>query len=305
MQAGRMGVQQPGEALPGVVRVRAIHRPADGGDVPQAGSTRAWLALQAILRPPHFAVDAGAAGDGQSQIDHVTDPGRGCLIAHLENIGQALVPEQCPLGVVLPPFVQRLVLGPDPGGGDLRDGIDRFRTAAGHRVDVDEGWTVVGKRSHGRDPFSKDGASVPVELPVQPGTTCRCGHPCTEQDFSDGERGAEPVERGQRVAGGKRLQADDAVVTQPVERGGDSGVVDLTGAGFAPAGDIGDLDLADQRQGPLDQLDQVSLADLRVVQVEIHSEMGIVDRLDQRQGVRGLGERGSAGGRRRCSGSPG
>jgi hypothetical protein len=89
--------------------------------------------------------------------------------------------------------------------------------------------------------------------------------------LNDGEGGAEPLEGLDRVAGGPGLQADDAGVAEPVEGGRDRGVVDLTGSRLAAAGDVGDLDLADQRQRALHELDQVSLADLGVVEVEVQS----------------------------------
>src|SRR4051812_6865018 len=97
----------------------------------------------------------------------------------------------------------------------------------------------------------------------------------------DGKCGAEPLERSQRIAGRKGFEPHDAVIAEPVECGCDSGVVDLTGARFAPAGDVRDLDLADEWQRPLDQFDQVPFADLRVVEVQIHSQVWIVNRFDQ------------------------
>jgi hypothetical protein len=81
------------------------------------------------------------------------------------------------------------------------------------------------------------------------------------------------------------------VVAELVEGPGDGRVVDLAGAGLAAAGDVGDLDLADDRPGPAEQLDQVPLADLGVVQVEHHPQPRPIDGLDQGEGVGGAGER--------------
>jgi hypothetical protein len=92
------------------------------------------------------------------------------------------------------------------------------------------------------------------------------------------------------AAGGPGLQADGAAVAQASQRGGDRGIVDLAGARFAAAGDVGDLDLPDQRQCPAHQLDQVALADLGVVQVQVQPQPRPADGPDQGQGVGGAGE---------------
>ena len=63
--------------------------------------------------------------------------------------------------------------------------------------------------------------------------------------------------------------------------------------GSQPPWDVGDLDLAHHREGPLDEFDQVALPDLRMVEVEIHAQVRIVDVLDQRQGIGSAGERGA------------
>jgi len=42
------------------------------------------------------------------------------------------------------------------------------------------------------------------------------------------------------------------------------------------------------RQGALDELDGATLADLRVVQVQVESQVRVVDGLDEREGVRAL-----------------
>src|SRR5436190_20120694 len=86
-----------------------------------------------------------------------------------------------------------------------------------------------------------------------------------------GEGGAEPFEGLDRIAGGPGLEADDAGVAEPVEGGRDRGIVDLPGSRLAAAGNVGDLDLADQRQRALHELDQVPLADPGVVEVEVQS----------------------------------
>jgi hypothetical protein len=72
------------------------------------------------------------------------------------------------------------------------------------------------------------------------------------------ERGAEAFQRFLRVAGGPSFEADDALVAEPAEGGGDGGVVDFSGAGFLSSGHVGDLDLADEGQGAFDEVDEVS-----------------------------------------------
>src|SRR3954447_4741958 len=107
------------------------------------------------------------------------------------------------------------------------------------------------------------------------------------------ERVLEPSEGGVAVFGGPGFEADDAGVAGLVQAAGDSGVVDLAGARFAAARYVGDLNLADVLDAVADQLDQVSLADLRVVEVEVHSQVRAVDGLNERSRVGGLGERGA------------
>src|SRR4051794_32199572 len=74
------------------------------------------------------------------------------------------------------------------------------------------------------------------------------GSPAPLTLTSDGKGVAEALEGLDRIAGGPPLERNDAVVREAVEGRGDRGVVDLAGAGFAPPGDVGDLDLADERQ---------------------------------------------------------
>jgi Recombinase len=69
----------------------------------------------------------------------------------------------------------------------------------------------------------------------------------------DREGGAEPGQGAVAVAVGRPgFQADGAGVAHLVQGGGHGRVVDLAGAGLAPAGHVGHLDLADQRPGPPD-----------------------------------------------------
>ena len=65
----------------------------------------------------------------------------------------------------------------------------------------------------------------------------------------------------------------------------------LSSTGLAAAGDVGHLDLADERRCPAQQLDQVSFANLRVIDVEHHPQSRPVHRLHQRQRVLGPAER--------------
>src|SRR5690242_5545308 len=108
------------------------------------------------------------------------------------------------------------------------------------------------------------------------------------------EGSAEAAEGLDGVARGPGFESDDAGVAEPVQGGGDGRVVDLAGAGLAAAGDVGDLDLADEREGALDELEEVSLADLRVVEVQVEAQVGVVDGLDEGECVRSRGE-GNAG----------
>src|SRR5207247_6415 len=71
----------------------------------------------------------------------------------------------------------------------------------------------------------------------------------------DREGGAEAGQGAVAVAvGGPGFQAYRALITHIRQGSGDGRVVDLAGAGLAPAGHVGHLDLADQRPGPPDQL---------------------------------------------------
>src|SRR5689334_19518730 len=98
--------------------------------------------------------------------------------------------------------------------------------------------------------------------------------PRTADRLGSGEGGAEAGQRLVGRAGGPALEGDHAVVAEAAEGGRHRGVVDLAGAGLLPAGDIGDLDLAEVGEGPLDQ---VPLADLGVVEVEVHPQMRAAD----------------------------
>ena len=64
---------------------------------------------------------------------------------------------------------------------------------------------------------------------------------------------------------GLGFESDDSGVAGCVQGGCDVGVVDLSGSGFAPAWDVGDLDLTEMVDAAADELDEVSLADLWVV----------------------------------------
>ena len=66
---------------------------------------------------------------------------------------------------------------------------------------------------------------------------------------------AETFEGLGGIAGGPAFEADDAGVAEAVQCGGNNWVVNFTGARLAAAGNVGDLDFADDRQGALDELD--------------------------------------------------
>ena len=93
------------------------------------------------------------------------------------------------------------------------------------------------------------------------------------------------------VAAGPRLETHNSLIALPGEHLGDRRVVDLPGAGLAPAGYVGHLDLTYPGQRLAHQLDQVPLTDLGVVEVEIHPQMWTVDGPDQRHRVRCVAER--------------
>src|SRR5690606_2174390 len=59
------------------------------------------------------------------------------------------------------------------------------------------------------------------------------------------EGGLERLQCGVRVVGGPGLESDDTGVADPLQRSGDSWVVDLAGSRFAAAGHVRDLDLPD------------------------------------------------------------
>ena len=63
-----------------------------------------------------------------------------------------------------------------------------------------------------------------------------------------GEGCDEGVNGGLGIAAGEGLEGHRALVSHVAQCSGDGGVVDLTGAGFAPSGHIGHLDLPDLRQ---------------------------------------------------------
>src|SRR5215217_341838 len=112
-----------------------------------------------------------------------------------------------------------------------------------------------------------------------------------EVSWLAGEGIAEPLESLGVVAGGECLEPYGPGVADAPERAGDGWVMDLARAGLAAAGHVGHLHLSDGPVRPLHQFHEVPLADLRVVQVEHHSDVGAVDRLDERQRILRAGER--------------
>ena len=73
-----------------------------------------------------------------------------------------------------------------------------------------------------------------------------------------GEGRREPLERDVVVGRGVGLEADRAVVADPVECCCDRTETDLARSRLAPAGHVGHLDLTDERVRAFAQLDQVS-----------------------------------------------
>jgi hypothetical protein len=88
----------------------------------------------------------------------------------------------------------------------------------------------------------------------------RPNHDAALPSFATGTPSASAVSRCERLAAvraGPAFEADGAAVAHVCEDLGDGREVDLSGAGFAASGDVGDLDLADDVESVADELDQV------------------------------------------------
>src|SRR5438445_11384921 len=95
-----------------------------------------------------------------------------------------------------------------------------------------------------------------------------------------GERRAEALEGELVVLRRICLQPHCSAVTDLLEHTGDSWVIDLARARLAPAGDVGNLNLANEWARAPNKLDEVPFTDLGVVEVEHHAHAGAVDALD-------------------------
>src|SRR6478752_9005240 len=114
VQAGGMRMQHPGDPLPGIVQVRISDGPSAGGDIRSADATGSRPRRQTVFRQSHFAVRAGSTGDGQPEVEHVTDAGGRWPTADLEYIGEAFMTDQRPFRVVPATLMPEVVRGPDP-----------------------------------------------------------------------------------------------------------------------------------------------------------------------------------------------
>src|SRR6188472_1548218 len=116
-------------------------------------------------------------------------------------------------------------------------GCSRAQTRAA--IARPSGWSAVGlaawvtARSTGRPAVRFDGGFTRCKYPRAHGSTGGIRY---------GKGGTEAVEGGQGIAGGEGFEADDPVVSQAIEGGGNGRIIDLAGAGFTAAGDVGHLD---------------------------------------------------------------
>src|SRR6185312_10364900 len=108
-----------------------------------------------------------------------------------------------------------------------------------------------------------------------------------------GERRLEGFERRCAVRSRPRLEANRARIADVAQSLCNSRVVDLPGPRFAAPRYVGNLNLPDGVATAADQFDEVSLADLRVIEIEHHLDVRMINRFDERKGVLGAGQRDS------------
>ena len=100
---------------------------------------------------------------------------------------------------------------------------------------------------------------------------------CSRGKGTSAEGRAKRLERGVAVTRRPALQPDGAAEPDVAQRLRDGGVVDLAGARFAAPGYVRHLNLTDRVTAATDQFDEIPLADLRVIQVEHHLDVRMID----------------------------